>query len=126
MEFTQEQYDRLYEAQLNTQAEVKAMNDKIDTMMGVATQNQHAIFGHNGTPGFLAWKVTSQADLENLKIAVFGDPKNREDSGMKVDLEDLKKNEGKKDKLYWAVLSSLGTLVASYFAQALLERFAGG
>ena len=97
MDITQEQYNEIIRSQLETQQLIKSVSKDIQALIPLVEQNQHAIFGYNGTPGLLAWQqtqsiscVTCAGDIANLKNAIFGDPANRQDSGMQGEIKELK------------------------------------
>ena len=85
MEITQEQYNEIIRSQMETQQHCQERrSETYTTLMPLVKQNQHAIFGHNGTPGLLAWQqtqsntcITCRNDIANLKNAIFGDPTDR-------------------------------------------------
>ena len=118
-----------------TQQIVKSMDQKIDSLIPLVEQNQHAIFGHNGTPGILAWQQTHQnsclmygKDIDNLKIAIFWDPADRRDGGLKGQMNDLEEQQKtiheshrRRDKIFWAAVSSSVTLIVTTIIQAIIN-----
>ena len=97
MEITQEQYNEIIRGQAETQSIVKSVDQKLGTLMTIVEQNRHAIYGHNGTPGLLSWQQSMEASrikletsIDNVTCAIYGDPANREDPGIRGEITDLK------------------------------------
>jgi len=141
MEITQEHYNEIIRGEMETQTLVKSVDQKITMLIPKVEQNQHALFGHNGTPGLLAWQqshdqqcLSCRNDIGNLKNAIFGDPTDRKDSGLKGEIKDVKEEQEeiasdrrKRDKILWAAISASVTLIVTTILQAIMSAvFAGG
>ena len=107
---------------------ISEVNQKQDMILPIVQQNQRAIFGYNGDPGLRAIvnavvedAEKNQAEINTLKKAIFGDPENRQDMGIQGDLDELKKDRGKRERIIWATVSSLVTIVTGGLAQAILN-----
>ena len=140
MEITQEHYNEIIRGEMETQALVKNVDQKITILIPIVEQNQHALFGHNGTPGLLAWQqshdqqcLSCRNDIGNLKTTLFGDPTDRKDSGLKGEIKDIKEaqeevasDRRRRDKILWAAVSASVTLIITTILQAILSAILAG
>jgi len=111
--------------------EMRHLLDLISTLTETVERHEAILRGRNGdTPGIIeqvrdlrAEQGTYNAQFRDVHQALYGDPKDPRSHGLVAEVEEIRKErekrDGRNEKLYWLLVSTVVVGVLNFLIQAL-------